>query len=150
MKQLITVCLTVFFMAGLQDMQAQTKEETIEWLKVYGNQLFSDSDYNITKIDDNGDILLEINLSNYTRYYQFNLANDYWLESIYHIEKKLTLSPKENIRSWVSNGYDGNEYGQWIVEFRFHDEESCNRFYNAIIHLAKLLGTKSLPKKDTF
>ena len=33
MKHIITLCLALFFMAGIQNAQAQTKEETISWLK---------------------------------------------------------------------------------------------------------------------
>ncbi len=32
MKSLITLYLALFFMAGIQNTQAQTKEETIEWI----------------------------------------------------------------------------------------------------------------------
>ncbi len=33
MKHIISLCLAVFFMAGIQNAQAQTKEDTIAWLK---------------------------------------------------------------------------------------------------------------------
>lgn len=33
MKTIITLCLAVFFVAGIQNTQAQTKEETIAWIK---------------------------------------------------------------------------------------------------------------------
>ncbi len=33
MKTIITLCLAVFFMAGIQNVQAQSKEETIAWIK---------------------------------------------------------------------------------------------------------------------
>ncbi len=39
MKQLITLCLAVFFIAGTQHTQAQTKEETIQWLNDYGKKI---------------------------------------------------------------------------------------------------------------
>lgn len=36
MKQIITLCLAVFFIVGIQNVQAQSKEETIEWLNTNG------------------------------------------------------------------------------------------------------------------
>lgn len=33
MKHLFTLCIVLFFMAGTQNTQAQTKEETIAWIK---------------------------------------------------------------------------------------------------------------------
>lgn len=33
MKHIITLCLALFFMTGTQNAQAQTKEETVDWIK---------------------------------------------------------------------------------------------------------------------
>jgi len=57
MKDIITLCLAVFFMAGLQDTQAQSKEETIEWIK---EKLESSTDFS------NGKYLSKLNIKSIT------------------------------------------------------------------------------------
>lgn len=44
MKHIFTLCIALFFMAGTQNTQAQTKEETIQWLNDYGKEIILSSD----------------------------------------------------------------------------------------------------------
>lgn len=62
MKHLVTLCLAIVFMVGIQNAQAQTKEETVDWLNNYGSNNLSADDGRIVgyiKTTDNGDITLQ-------------------------------------------------------------------------------------------
>src|SRR5690606_13732596 len=149
----------VFFIAGTQHTQAQTKEETIDWLNTHANSLMK-KDYRcmlIKKISSDGEIVMITSRYHENEYFirKHNLKNDIWLEDIWlgssgtiasgTKEYSVNFSPKEPFLS-ESIG----EYGRWNSCFCFTDEQNAKRVYNALIHLAKLLGTKSKPKENTF
>jgi len=76
MKTIITLCLAVFLMAGIQDIKAQTKEETIQWLNDYGTDLtfsyldnqakFKGFDMEFLHFEDRGDLKYEDGTRNAT------------------------------------------------------------------------------------
>lgn len=151
MKHLISIlCLVILCITGTQNAQAQTKEETIQWLNAYTNGLIHDSyGYQLEKIKDNGDmVLIWIDSESRRNLFTFNLKDDFWLEDIwleYEMDYNMVkFVPKEEFK------LEDFGYGRWVIRFYCNDKESATRVYNAITHLAKLLGAKPRPKADTF
>lgn len=126
--------------------QAQTKEETTEWINTYANDLMSRRSvaHTIEKLDENGNITANGETT--------NLAKDYWIDDIYYIYGR-DVNGNENDKIWqlrLTEKHETTNGGFPVKVFYFNNEEDCKRVHKAFLHLAKLLGTKPKPKKDTF
>ncbi len=178
MKSIITLCLTLFFIAGMQSTQAQTKEETIQWLNDYGKT-----------IDISGYIEEDITAIAYVNFtgYDGEYLNFYIKE--YHgkfgnMEKEYTILPKDILFTEVSTlgenpfvlkgkpssfFFSGRAIGERIsflggaktdnskqssmfIYFSEKNSKDAQRLIKAIMHLAKLSGADPLPKvtENTF
>lgn len=126
--------------------QAQTKEETVDWINTYANDLMSKKSENhtIERLNENGDITSNGKTT--------NLAKDYWIEEIYYIWGR-DGNGKENDKIWqlrLTEKHVTPDGGFPVKVFYFDNEEDCKRVHKAFVHLAKLLGTKPRPKTNTF
>lgn len=130
----------ILFMVGTQYVQAQTKEETIAWINTYANDfMYKKININfIEKLDENGNITINRETT--------NLAMGYWIDDIYY-----DFDKDRNAWRFVLRGQEKVPSGGQIERPFFVDnEEDCKCVHKAFMHLAKLLGTKPKPKKDTF
>ena len=178
MKTIITLCLAVFFMAGMQNTQAQTKEETIQWLNDYGKKIDLsgklDNDpndtYNIDFTGFDGEYLrfdVRKYFSGYGRYeeeYKI-LPKDILFTEVSTLGGspfELKGKPSSFIFSGVAIG-DKVSYKNYTktdnanrtsmnIPFSQENSKDALRLIKAIMHLAKLSGADPLPKvsENTF
>lgn len=144
--------------------QAQTKEETIFWLKEYGLDMLNNNpfDYNdkwYYYIDDNKFRCNIIMLDGVERYKEFSfdcLANVY-LEDIV-VKKRTGQDWSEISISFQKNCFTSN-FGYPLERPSIYfplknntSQQDQERFLKAFKHLAKLCGAKEKPKvtKNTF
>ena len=147
MKHLITfICLVMLSIAGTQNAQAQTKEETVDWLNTYANRLMSQISkaHTFEGLDENGNIKKSRGTT--------NLVKDYWVEDIYDVYK-IDVNGNKNDKIWqvrLTEKHEASDGGNNVSVFYFDNEEDAKRVHKAFLHFAKLLGTKPKPKANTF
>lgn len=177
MKTIITLCLAVFFMAGMQNTQAQTKEETIQWLNDYGKKfdlsgkLGNDPNntYNIYFTGFDGEYLRFDVLKYYSGYGRYEEEYKILPKDILFTEVstlggspfELKGKPSSFIFSGVAIGdrvkykntkTDNANRTSMNIPFSQENSKDALRLIKAIMHLAKLSGADELPKvtEDTF
>lgn len=126
--------------------QAQTKEETVDWINTYANDLMSKKSkyHTIESLNENGDITSNGKTT--------NLAKDYWMDDIDYYWAR-DFNGNENDKIWQLHLTEKRQRPNGGFPFNayyFDNEEDCKRVHKAFVHLAKLLGTKSKPKTNTF
>ncbi len=173
MKHITTfICLVMLIIAGTQNAQAQTKEETIEWLNINGNILlqakirpYTDnteftSDLIESKLDtlfledkiyDNGNfnpILYDTYAIPFSSilYQDANSVVVKDEENKNSENKYFVLQTKKYLRNRrnknESAGHTSKETGFVKIYFHKNNEENAKRVLRAIMHLAKLSGAK--------
>lgn len=167
MKNLKTIATAFLLLFTFTSAFAQTEEETIAWLKEYGEQKVTDSyGYeNTFKIDNKNQLYYSeegrSRLGGYSKvqcYIELKSLKYLNIDDISNFERsskglnigyKLTFSDdvvKRDSRQ-IMNGKD-DFYESSSSEFSFYAEskEKGDQIIKAIVHLAKLYGAKPRPK----
>ncbi len=132
MKSIITLCLTLFFMAGMQNAQAQTKEETIAWIKEklekYGGYTSGSSVY--TNVNVSPCLISYVEKINDKIYpAHFNPSKAQWTNDV---DFAVIADPKVITKTSVG----GTTYQALILHIREGESKLRDRMVKALNHLA--------------
>lgn len=151
MKNLVTLCLAIVFMVGIQNALAQTKEETVDWLNNYGSNNLSADDGRIVgyiKTTDNGDITLQYpNQGKFVfnaSYVQIDNSDLNYDNGNYTVAIFFSGQKKGKLISGTA------EVDAPMALLKGGNLEKTKKVYTAIMHLAKLNGAREKPNADTF
>src|SRR5690606_36912442 len=147
MKHLITLYLALFFMAGIQNTQAQTKEETIEWitekLEKHGHQWEEHEDIVRVKKVTPCEIIYEIHRAR-AGYFtvSFDPSEYFWDEKL-KADKKII---KMYFNDYKVPGTHNIIEGEYKTEYTYNikgfysvnnvPSDTKSRFAKALNHLA--------------
>jgi len=168
MKNLKTITTALLLLFTFTSAFSQTEEETIEWLKKYGEQ-------EVTLMENGYKYTFKIDNKNMHFYTEANnegvghkkVYEHFELKSLKHLDfdDSSALSPWLGYEaiSYLFNFNDyvvkGNlsqtwpnadpHYAEWTgnkIEIQFESKEKGEQIIKAIVHLAKLYGAKPRPK----
>lgn len=156
MKQLIIL----FYLFAATAAQAQTKQETIEWINLYsGDYLKAETSYEkdkfSMKVDTAGRIIVfremkwKVDNSLYRHNRQFQASDivsinlqDRPTDGLYYLFI--------NTKSGAISDSDPNNAGRSDIQIYINSYEDLNRVYKALVKYASFFGYKEKVARDTF
>lgn len=149
LKTITTVVVLLFTIAGTQTTQAQTKEETIFWLKKYGQKMMMEAPKYKYGVKGN-EMYFEYNDES-TGYYHYGALKFDDLKFAY--TDKIDFSDEGDyiiLRFNKTLLLFADEYvDSTLIELKKDiSKDDTERLKKALIHLAELYGAKPAPKVD--
>jgi len=164
LKTIITIAIVLFALTSTQQTQAQTKEETLEWLRTNGkefvnvtdrdSEIVNGSTFNNRRVHYISDIDEDGLIYRMDAYLNGEKKDEY--SEYYHIPFKAFLYEDVETLSNVKAGMENNVYGFYIrfykensqtptgfwLYYDINKEKDAKRTIKAIMHMAKLSGAK--------